>query len=180
MIPVSSMALGARGTLQKFNTQAQNLLKNNPEKQKTKVARLVGRLLDYNELAQASLGKHWKDRTEPEQKEFVRTLRDLIEKNYIDQLKDQVDYDITYHDEEKLKDNRVQVGTTLITGRPPRQTETEVVYVMKRKGGEWLVIDVITDDVSLTRNYRSQFGKIISEKGYGELIAKMKKKLNEN
>jgi hypothetical protein len=33
--------------------------------------------------------------------------------------------------------------------------------------------------VSLVRNYRAQFGKIIAEKSYDELIKKMKSKLHE-
>ena len=46
-------------------------------------------------------------------------------------------------------------------------------------GAEWRVWDVITDEVPLTRNYKTQFNKIITEQSYDALIKKMKTKLAE-
>ena len=40
-------------------------------------------------------------------------------------------------------------------------------------GGErWMVYDVITDELSLVRNYRTQFQRIISGQGYDGLLTK--------
>jgi len=47
------------------------------------------------------------------------------------------------------------------------------------KGERWMVYDVITDELSLVRNYRTQFQRIISGQGYDGLLTKMKTKLNE-
>jgi len=176
--PAYAIGGGAKETLEKFDHQAKTLLQgaNGPS---NKVADLVRTLLDYGELAEASLGKHWAERTQAEQKEFTDILRSLIEKNYVKHLRDHINYEVTYNTETRVPGGKVNVTTTLTTGTPPRQTETEVVYIMKRKGSSWVVVDVVTDGVSLTRNYRSQFGKIIAEKGYDELINKMKKKLSE-
>jgi phospholipid transport system substrate-binding protein len=38
---------------------------------------------------------------------------------------------------------------------------------------------VITDDVSLVRNYRSQFNRIIRKNSYEHLVKKMRRKLKE-
>ena len=61
-----------------------------------------------------------------------------------------------------------------------RKAETTIDYKLAQKGGDkWAVYDFITDDVSLLRNYRSEFGRIIKRDGFPALLAKMKKKLAE-
>jgi phospholipid transport system substrate-binding protein len=47
------------------------------------------------------------------------------------------------------------------------------------KGGKWLVYDVAIEGVSLVSNYRSQFNKIITGQGYGELVKKLRTKNEE-
>jgi phospholipid transport system substrate-binding protein len=64
--------------------------------------------------------------------------------------------------------------------RKGRKAETTIDYKLADKGGgKWAVYDVITDDVSLLRNYRSEFGRIIKKDGFAVLLSKMKKKLAE-
>lgn len=177
--PSAAWALGPRQTLERFDQKARALLKEDPVAHKAEVARLVSGILDYAELAKASLGKHWDERSSAEQAEFEDIFRKLIEKSYVSRLKDRVDYQVTYTEEEKVSSETVKICTVLSFGKPPRVSETEIVYVMQRKGKNWLIVDVITDEVSLTRNYRSQFGKIIDEKGYPELLRKMKEKIEK-
>jgi phospholipid transport system substrate-binding protein len=42
-----------------------------------------------------------------------------------------------------------------------------------------VVYDVVIEGVSLVANYRTQFDKIVREKGYDELISKLKSKSDE-
>jgi phospholipid transport system substrate-binding protein len=51
---------------------------------------------------------------------------------------------------------------------------------MKKDAEGWRVWDVITDEVSLVKNYRTQFNKIITEQSYDALIKKMKSKLKDS
>ena len=77
-------------------------------------------------------------------------------------------------------------GTVTGSGNPDwERTHTPAprsAWVVERllAAGATLVGKTITDEISLVRNYKSQFGKIISEKSYDELIKKMKSKLAEN
>lgn len=54
-----------------------------------------------------------------------------------------------------------------------------IEYRMKRTTSGWMVYDVITDDVSIVRNYRSQFNRIIRRKSYDHLVKKMRSKIKE-
>jgi phospholipid transport system substrate-binding protein len=54
-----------------------------------------------------------------------------------------------------------------------------VDYKLVAQGDEWRVYDVITEDVSILDNYRSQFNRIIAKEGVPGLIARMKAKIDK-
>jgi phospholipid transport system substrate-binding protein len=49
----------------------------------------------------------------------------------------------------------------------------EVVYVMHQTPEGWKVEDIITDGVSLAKNYKFEFNKILKDKGIDELISRL-------
>ncbi len=48
---------------------------------------------------------------------------------------------------------------------------------MSPAGDEWKVFDIFTDEVSLVKNYKRQFRRVIKEEGWSGLIGRMEKKL---
>jgi phospholipid transport system substrate-binding protein len=187
LVPALALAGGGpMATLKQINGDVDKLLKLNPadgtpaaQKQKADIKALAGKLLDYSELARQSLSQHWEKLTPPQRNEFVSTLRELIERNYVKQLRTNLDYKVDYNNEE-MKGDQATVSTTVKVKTQGKATDADIVYKLRRDGERWVVWDVITDEVSLVRNYRSQFQKIITEKSYDELIKKMKSKLEQN
>jgi phospholipid transport system substrate-binding protein len=55
----------------------------------------------------------------------------------------------------------------------------DVDYKMLKENGQWLVYDFVIEGVSLIRNYRSQFSKIISTESYPVLVSKLRKKVED-
>ena len=55
----------------------------------------------------------------------------------------------------------------------------DVDYKLINENGRWTVYDFVIEEVSLIRNYRSQFSKIIKTESYGALIAKLTKKIKD-
>jgi phospholipid transport system substrate-binding protein len=45
---------------------------------------------------------------------------------------------------------------------------------MINKAGRWYAYDIIADGVSLVKNYRSQFDKIIHSDSYDELVKRLR------
>jgi phospholipid transport system substrate-binding protein len=189
---VSSVALavptGPLATLKAKNSEVDRLLHQkvavgSPEEKKVKddIKTMAGTLFDYEELAKRAMVDHWDKLTTAQRSEFVSTLRELIERNYVRQLKTNMDYQVTYKGEEQAGEEATVTSVVKVKTKG-KATDAEIIYKMRhpeKPDAQWLVYDVITDEVSLVRNYRSQFGKIINEKGYGELIRKMKSKLAE-
>ncbi len=175
----------ALSTLKAKNGEVDRLLHNKVEKgspeeakQKADIKAMAAGLLDYEELAKRSLVGHWDKLTTAQRTEFVSTFRELIERNYVKQLRSNLDYQVQYKGEQ-LDGDDATVTTIVKVKSAGKSTDAEIVYKMHKVGAEWRVWDVITDEVPLTRNYKTQFNKIITEQSYDALIKKMKTKLAE-
>jgi len=145
------------------------------EARKKQLRALVGEVVDYTELAKRSLKKRWDKRSEPEQAEFTSLLRALIEKAYLEQVEKQPDFDVEYGKKKLLDDgSRATVETLAKAG----QTTVEIEYRMVLRDGAWIAVDIVVDGVSMVRNYRRSFKKIIKKDGWDGLIDRMKKKLS--
>ncbi|HXU71601.1 MAG TPA: ABC transporter substrate-binding protein [Polyangia bacterium] len=191
VLALSSVALaagiGPMATLKQKNGEVDKLLrlkveKGSPaeKKQKDEIKQLASTLLDYDELAQKSLAAHWDKLTPAQRTEFVTTLRELIERNYVKQLRSNLDYQVQYKNEE-AEGEQATVSTVVKVKSPGKSTDADIVYKMKKEpAGDWRVWDVITDEVSLVRGYKTQFNKIITEQSYDALIKKMKSKLKDS
>ena len=154
------------------------LKKKIPEaKQDDKIRKVVNKLLDFKLLTKSALGKHWKDLSKEQQDEFVELLTELIQRNYIKQVHQRKDENwIVNYESEEVQEKKAKV-ITVVVAADRHDEETEVVYKMQKKGPKWVVVDILTDDVSLVRNYRSQFNKIIEKDGVEKLLEKMRDKV---
>jgi phospholipid transport system substrate-binding protein len=178
-------APGPMATLKQKNGDLDRVLRLKTEpgspaekKQKDEIKTLANTLLDYGELARRALASHWEKLSGSQQNEFVSTLRELIERNYVRQLRSNLEYQVVYKTEQ-IEGEEATVSTVVKVKTQGKTTDAEIVYKLRKVAEKWLVYDVVTDEVSLVRNYRSQFNKIISEKSYDELIKRMKSKLAE-
>lgn len=143
---------------------------------RAEMATIVNGLLDYDEVARRSLAQHWETLSAAQRKEFVETLRQLIEKNYEKQLRTHLDYAVAYNGQE-VDDAQATVSTTVKVHTKGKSTETNIDYKLRKADTRWLVWDVITDDVSMVRNYRDQFNKIIAKDSFSGLLQKMRKRI---
>ncbi len=170
--------------LKKSNDQLDKLLKKKyptwspeGEAQKASVRKLVGGFLDYRELAHRSLAKHWETLQPTQRREFVGTLRELVERSYLKQVSGDPNYNIKYDREDKT-DAEATVEATLTTMARGKKVKIALVYKLIHKD-HWLVYDVVTDEQSMLENYRAEFNKIINKDGFDALMKRMKKKLEE-
>jgi phospholipid transport system substrate-binding protein len=171
--------------LKKSNNQLKKVLQKQPpnwsperDARNSEVRKVVGQFLDFEELSHRSLARHWDALTPKQRTEFVGTLRDLVESNYIKQIHGQPDYDLKF-DKETKEGNEATVAATLVTSSKGKKVNVALEYKMVWKNGRWVVYDVITDEQSLLENYRAEFNKIISKDGFDALVKRMRKKLEE-
>jgi phospholipid transport system substrate-binding protein len=166
--------LGPGATVRQKNEAMMALVRGGGDKQKELHA-LAATLLDYTAFARASLVEHW-DRLK-KRDELVATFKQMLEARYLAQLRSQLDSSVSWVSEEV--EGAEATVTTLVQHQAKNRTfEEEVVYKLHRGGdGAWRVHDIVSDEISLVRNYKAQFHKIINERGADKLTEMMKSKL---
>jgi len=134
------------------------------------------RLMDLEKVSQKTLGNYWKARTPEEQKSFVSLLSQVFVKiafpsssQFFANLK------VKFLNGE-VEEDKALVPVSITS---PEQGEIDIDFSLHSNEGNWQIIDVILDGVSMRNNLRSQFKKVIRSKGYPELVERMKKRINE-
>jgi phospholipid transport system substrate-binding protein len=184
---IASSALGApvlsaTDAIRKANEQLRGLLAENPkdtaghDRINKQISEKLKGLLDIPFLAQRALVNHWKTMSATQRSEVQSALQAIVEKNYLNQLHGKTDYRTEYLSEEKDGDDIV-VKTAIHTEKDGRPTKILIDYRLRLEGDHWRAYDVVTEDVSILDNYRSQFNRIIAKEGVDGLIKKMKNKL---
>lgn len=128
----------------------------------------------YEQMSMRSLAQDWNDRTTDEKKQFVDLFGRLLESSYASKIESYRDEKITYKEEE-IKDGYAMVKTEIVR----KSDSIPVDYKLINVNGKWLIYDFIIEGVSIIRNYRSQFSKIIQKEAYGGLVKKLSDKLIE-
>ena len=76
---------------------------------------------------------------------------------------------------QKIEGEKAEVETFVKT----RSADIPLRYKLFRKAGRWLVYDVVIEEVSLVRNYRSTYDEIVRKEGFSGLFARMEEKIRE-
>ena len=149
-------------------------LKNNEKKAERRalLREIVSKKFSYYEMSRRSLAKHWKERTAEEKKEFADLFGKLLENSYANKIETYSNEKIIYVDEKK-KGNFALVKTII----QKNNDEIPINYKLVKLDNDWKIYDFIVEGVSMIKNYRTQFKKIIHKSSYEELVSKLKKKL---
>lgn len=132
---------------------------------------IIGQHFDFEEMAKRSLAAHWRNRSEAEHQEFATLFQSLLSKTYAGKIENYSGEKVQYL-KERLKDSFAEVQTTIASNK----TEISLDYRLLLKDGNWRVYDVVVDGVSLVKNYRVQFDRIIRDSSYEELVKTLRDK----
>lgn len=128
---------------------------------------------NFLEMGKRSLGsKRWKERSPEERKIFIDVFGKLLENSYANKLESYHDEKINYVDE-IVKGKYAMVKTEVIR----KNGTVNVDYKLIRGGGEWRVYDIVVEGVSMIKNYRSQFARIIHKDSFDTLMEKLNAKV---
>jgi len=143
------------------------------EKPRQAIRDLVDDTFDFRAAATVALGSVWSSRVPEEQEAFTRLFAVFLERGFVATIGSKASVTggvrIQYLDE-SIDGESARVATTLLTRAGQ---ELPVDYWMVSQGARWKVQDVIVDGVSLVRNYRSQFARVLAAHPYAELLRRM-------
>ena len=150
--------------------------KGGKKAKKDKLWSIADAMFDYVELSRRTLGRHWEELSCAQQKEFARLFSRHLGNVYMDRILTYQDERIIFYRESMVAKQRAEVRSRVVS----ESKEIPVHYRMVVKDGTWKVYDVVVEGVSLVRNYRSQFNKILQTKSPEALLEILRKKLEES
>lgn len=146
-------------------------LEEHPEKLYSLINELVIPHFDFVSMSKWVLGRNWRDATEAQQDKFVNEFRTLLVRTYAKALLEYSNETINYLPVENNPDSNIVVVKTEI--HQPGAKPVAINYSMHVSGGEWKVVDVTVDGISLVATYRGSFASEIRKSGMDALIAKL-------
>ena len=136
-----------------------------------KLEATIGQRFDYEEMAKRTLGARWKKLSREKQKEFVGLFQQFLTRSYAGNVDGYSGEKVEYL-KERLKGDFAEVQTKVVSPK----VEIPLDYRLLKKHDQWWVYDVIIDGVSLTKNYRGQFSRIIKSSSFEGLLDKLRTK----
>jgi len=164
-----------KGTIDKvIKIVKDETLKNDQQARRAALQKAIDERFNYRQMVIRSLAKNWDVRSEQERQEFIALFKSLLENSYASKLEAYRDEKINYLDE-VIKGEYALVKTEVVR----KSSTIGVDYKLIQENGNWKVYDFVIEGVSMIRNYRSQFTKIIRRGSYEFLARKLTDKINE-
>ncbi|GJL61110.1 MAG: toluene tolerance protein [Nitrospirales bacterium] len=140
----------------------------------TRLIEVIGQRFDYEEMGKRTISREWKDLNPQQQKEFVALFQRFLTKSYAGNVDSYSGEKVEYV-KERTKGNFAEVQTKVISPK----SRVPIDYRLIKKTQEWRVYDVIIDGVSLMKNYRGQFARILKTSSFDGLLAKLRTKADQ-
>ena len=130
---------------------------------------------DLVKIARIVIGKEWKKISEEQRAVLVDVFRRLSISAYAYNFKAYSGESFEFVSEEKTARGGMIVRTLFVL---PDDKDVKFDYMLKKKGNEWRIINIIANGVSDLALKRSEYTSILKRQGFDALIAKINEKID--
>jgi len=155
----------AAQTVRRMGEKALSILNDgtlSPQMKQVKFQQLLARDFDLPLIARFALGRHWRTASEAEKQAYVDAFSRFILKSYAGQLVKARIKAFTVVSSRPAGKHDVMVQTQMERGGGG---VLNLVWRMRRRNGEYRVIDVVAEGISLALTKRQEFAAIIRASG---------------
>ena len=143
------------------------------EQKRTRIEEIAYQRFDFPTLSRLVLARNWQRFSKAQQAEFMQEFKHYLAANYGNRIER---YD---HQKVEIVGERTEPRGDVTIQSVVRGGEFEgatIDYRMREHDGQWLVIDVIVEGISLVSNFRDQFKEVLARGGPDELLQKLREK----
>ena len=130
--------------------------------------KVIGQRFDFRKMAKHTLDNVWSNRSRKEQAEFTRLFKKLLEKSYMHMIENFQGGKVHFLSE-RVKGDYAFIKTNIVSS----DRTIAIHYKLKRVGKEWRVYDFLVQGISMVRNYRFQFTKVIRQESFQGLLKRL-------
>lgn len=145
------------------------------EQKKTTLDGYLDSCCDFATISKLVLAKNWKLFSDQQQGEFMGLFRKYLVATYGDNIENYAGETVEVLSGRKEARDDYTVMTKIARGGG--QADLLVDYRLRKSpSGEWKIIDVIAEGISMVANLRSQFQEVITQGGAEALLGKLREK----
>lgn len=124
--------------------------------------KLLNRHFDMDTIGRFAAGKNWRSATSAQQSEYQKLFKNMIVRVYSGRFNDYngQGFDVSGYKDSGKKD--VLVTSYII---PSGGSKVQVDWRVRNKGGDYQIVDVIIEGVSMSLTQRSDFSSVIQRGG---------------
>jgi phospholipid transport system substrate-binding protein len=144
-----------------------------PDARRDAIVAIAYERFDFPTMSKLVLAKYWK--------RFDAAQRDAFQKEFKDFLAHRYGDRIDRYEQEKVEivgERSAKGGDAIVQTRihRPRAESILVDYRLRSRNGDWRVIDVKIEGISLVSNYRDQFHEVLSKGGPEKLLDQLRER----
>ena len=143
------------------------------DSRRREVKALISENFDFAAMANRVLATNWRKASKSERSRFTNLFRELLSNTYWARISAYRDEQVEYLGERQRSERLATVNTLIKTD----SADIPVDYKLYLRGERWLAYDVVIEQVSLVRNYRSSFQDLVRQKGIAGLISELETKV---
>jgi phospholipid transport system substrate-binding protein len=144
---------------------------------RARIEQVVMRSVDFDTLSKLTMARNWARLTPAQQAEFKEEFRRHLSATYGRRIDDYRNETVTVLGTRPEQRGDQTVKTKI--NRGGGSADVLVDYRMRQKDGEWKVIDIVIEGVSLVANFRSQFQDLMAQGGADRLLSVLRQKTAE-
>ena len=143
-------------------------MKKDSQSRRLALRKVIGQRFDFRQMAKHTLDNIWGSRSRKEQKQFTRLFKKLLEKSYMHMIENFQGGKVHFLSE-RVKGDYAFIKTNIVSS----DRTIAIYYKLRRVGKEWRVYDFLVQGVSMVRNYRFQFTKVIQQESFKGLLKRL-------
>ena len=174
-------ANGAEGVVRKTVDEAFAVLKDKSlagkERRAQRIAalrKIADRTFDWSEIARSSIGSEWRTMSTQQRSRFVDVFKDILSAQYMDDIDRFQGTETVTVDGSTPEGDDTVVNTTLTTSS---REKVPIDYRMRSQRGDWKVVDLSIEGVSLVNHFRKTFSSGLANMSVDQLIDRLKRQL---
>jgi phospholipid transport system substrate-binding protein len=144
------------------------------EQKRDQIEQIAYQSMDFETLSKLVLARNWPKFSPAQQAEFVQQFKRHLSVTYGRNIESYNNETVKILGERPETQGDVTVLTKILRGGGG--ADVVVDYRLRQRDGQWKIIDVIVEGVSLVSNFRSQFQGIVANGGPDHLLALLKEK----
>jgi phospholipid transport system substrate-binding protein len=173
--PIEALQKGVEEGLRILNDHEFNE-SDRKKNQRQKLRIILEQLFDFREFSRRVLASHWKEFTPSQREDFIKVFTEFLGKFYMGKLQEKYkDESLIYVNQELRSATRALVNIKVVW----KGQKIPVDLRMIKREGLWKVYDIEFLGISAVKNYRAQFRSLLSKETPGQVIERLKKKIEQ-